>query len=374
LVNEEEAAFSSEESSETNIGVTTTSVEAQTDILVETRSIGTQTDPLEDLQTRINQFEKEICDLQDKLENARFDIDQFKDSRKDIAFFTGFADYETLLLCFDILKESAENLGYGYKRKSYDGKNGRRRKLDVYQEYIMVLMKLRLGLFNRDLCYRFKLSESTISIIFRTWMRFMSRELGALIRLPPREVINLHMPSLFKECFPQTVLIIDCTETEMERPSALDNQSACYSSYKSRTTKESLVGITPSGVVAFVSELYPGSVSDKEITTKSGLLDILQQGDQVMADKGFTIQDDLAAVGASLVMSEFLQGKKQFTKEEAEKNKKVACLRVHVERCMERIKNWHILDRKMSVTSASIASDIFTTISALTNFQPPLIQ
>jgi len=120
LVNEEEAAFPSEKSSalenETNIGITTTSVEAQTDILVETRSIGTQTDPLEDLQTKINQLEKEICDLQDKLENARFDIDQFKDSPKDIAFFTGFADYETLL-CFDILKESAENLSYGYKRK-----------------------------------------------------------------------------------------------------------------------------------------------------------------------------------------------------------------------------------------------------------------
>ena len=159
----------------------------------------------------------------------------------------------------------------------------------------------------------------------------------------------------------------------MERPSALNNQSACYSSYKSRTTMKTLVGITPSGATAFVSNLYPVSISDKEITTKSGLLDYLQQNDKVMADKGFLIQDELASVGASLTIPAFLSGRKQFSKEDATKNKKVACLRVHVERCMERIKNWHILDCRIPVSLAPVASDIFTVIAALTNFQPPLI-
>ena len=182
------------------------------------------------------------------------------------------------------------------------------------------------------------------------------------------------MPVLFKEYYPQTVLIIDCTEIEMEKPSALDNQSACYSSYKSRTTMKSFIGSTPSGATAFVSELFPGSTSDKEITVKSGLLNLLQAGDEIMADKGFLIQDELASVGVLLTIPAFLKGRKQFTKEEAEKNKKVACLRVHVERCMERIKNWHILDSKIPITLAPFASDIFIVIAAFTNFLPPLIQ
>ena len=42
---------------------------------------------------------------------------------------------------------------------------------------------------------------------------------------------------------------------------------------------------SPSGVVGFVSELYPGSTTDKEITVKSGFLKMLEQGDEVMADK-----------------------------------------------------------------------------------------
>jgi len=102
------------------------------------------------------------------------------------------------------------------------------------------------------------------------------------------------------------------------------------------------------------------------------MLEVLQPGDTIMADKGFLIQDELAAVGASLVIPAFLKARKQFSKEEAEKNKKVACLRVHVERCMERIKNWHILDRRIPITLASVSSDIVIVLSALTNFLPPL--
>ena len=44
----------------------------------------------------------------------------------------------------------------------------------------------------------------------------------------------------------------------------------------------------------FVSKLYSGSISDKEIVNVSGFLQKLQPGDAVMADKGFNIQDYLA--------------------------------------------------------------------------------
>ena len=43
----------------------------------------------------------------------------------------------------------------------------------------------------------------------------------------------------------------------------------------------------------FVSKLYSGSISDKEIVNVSGFLEKLQLGDTVMADKGFNIQDYL---------------------------------------------------------------------------------
>ena len=96
------------------------------------------------------------------------------------------------------------------------------------------------------------------------------------------------MENVFKKLSPKTVLIVDCTEFQMEKPSSLDAQSACYSSYKSTNTVKALLGITPSGVVSFVSELFPGSTSDQQITIQSGLLDNLKRGDEIMADKGLT--------------------------------------------------------------------------------------
>lgn len=87
-----------------------------------------------------------------------------------------------------------------------------------------------------------------------------------------------------------------------------------------------------------------------------------------MADKGFLIKDKLISVGATLVLPSFLKARKQLTIQEAEHNKRVASLRVLVERCMERIKNWHIFDRRIPITLAPISSDIIIVLSAFTNF------
>ncbi|ESO11931.1 hypothetical protein HELRODRAFT_71565, partial [Helobdella robusta] len=44
-----------------------------------------------------------------------------------------------------------------------------------------------------------------------------------------------------------------------------------YSSYKSQNTWKGLVGVTPNGVITYLSELYPGSTSDKAIIRHSNI-------------------------------------------------------------------------------------------------------
>ena len=67
--------------------------------------------------------------------------------------------------------------------------------------------------------------------------------------------------------------IIDCLEIFTEVPSSLTLHKAMYSTYKAHTTVKCLVAIAPGGGFSFVSALFPGNTSDKEMVARSGLLD-----------------------------------------------------------------------------------------------------
>ena len=60
----------------------------------------------------------------------------------------------------------------------------------------------------------------------------------------------------------------------------------CYSSYKGGHTLKFLIGIAPDGQITFVSPVYGGRVTDCQLTTESGILLLLEVGDEIMADKG----------------------------------------------------------------------------------------
>ena len=109
-----------------------------------------------------------------------------------------------------------------------------------------------------------------------------------------RKQVNARMPACFGD-YPTTRVVIDATEVFIEQPSSPVAQQQTFSLYKNNNTLKVLIGVTPSGIVSFVSKLYDGSISDHELTVKSGLLDLLEPGDSVMPDKGFTIADLLSA-------------------------------------------------------------------------------
>lgn len=143
-----------------------------------------------------------------------------------------------------MLKEKAANLSYG--NFDYETKAGVKRKLSLWQEFTLVLLRLRLGLFEKELANRYSVSVSTVSDICCTWIRFMKSELQPRCTLwPSKEQIKCYMPPVFQQFYPELVSIIDCTEIRMESPSSLDHQSLCYSSCKAHTTMKGLIGITP---------------------------------------------------------------------------------------------------------------------------------
>ena len=105
-----------------------------------------------------------------------------------------------------------------------------------------------------------------------------------------------------------------------------------YSHYKSHVTYQELLGIVPSGGITFISQLYDGSISDKEIARRSGILDERpwQPNGIVMADRGFTIHEELKQLKVNLSIPAFLGGRSQLTKAEVKASQTITLVRIHV--------------------------------------------
>ena len=115
-------------------------------------------------------------------------------------------------------------------------------------------------------------------------------------------------------------------------------------------------------------------MSDQKITKKCDLLDLLEPGDNVMADKGFDIQDILAPIRVRLNIPPFLAKKQQLTAREVGETHRIAALRIHVKREIGRIKSYRIISNVIPLSLADIVSNIFRVHALLTNFSPPILQ
>ena len=180
------------------------------------------------------------------------------------------------------------------------------------------------------------------------------------------------MPQLFKEFYPTTRCIIDATELFIQSPSNPQAQQLTFSSYKNHNTLKALVCITLSGAISFISKLHGGSISDRELFEKSGLLDLLEPGDSVMADRGFTIADLLDAKGVNLnIPPTKVTVNDQLSETELITTRRIAALRIHVERAIGRVKNFKILN-DIPNNMSRITDQIFFVCSMLCNFSSPL--
>ena len=188
----------------------------------------------------------------------------------------------------------------------------------------MTLVKLHLGVPNEDLGYRFGVLSSWVSVVFHKWITLMSIELACLVQWPDTIALHEHLPPTFRKHFSRVRCIIDCFEIFIERPVALQDRAATYSNYKKHNTVKVFIAVAPTGAIGFISKAWSGRVSDKEITQKCGFLSFLEYGDEILADRGFNVEDDLAVCGAKLLLPSFTKGKNQLSQKEVEQSRRLA--------------------------------------------------
>ena len=221
----------------------------------------------------------------------------------------------------------------------------------------MTVAKLRHNLTNSLLAMLFDVSVSTANDTFRRTISLMSHVF---------QQINI-WPAQYDQAKP--VVIVDCTEIKISRPSNPALQSQTYSTYKSNNTVKFLIGITPAGGLSFVSEGYSGSTSDQKVFIRSGIIDKFKRGDSLLADRGFNVQDLLACRDVRVITPSFLKGKSQLTPAERAQSRAITRDRIHVERVIGLLKTYTFLNGQIDAGYVPVLSEIFRSVSLVCGLQ-----
>lgn len=178
------------------------------------------------------------------------------------------------------------------------------------------------------------------------------------------------MPEVFNQNYKNCRVIIDATEFCVERPNSIEQWVLFYSHYKKGFRVKVVIGYTPCGFISLISKSHGGTATYPQITVSSGLLELLEPGDVVLADKGFPqIKSILDNSGKDMlvVMPPFLENN-TFTEEVVERTYDVAKVRIYIERIMQRIRTYKTVD-KFTLKMLPHVDDIIFMCCTLVNLQ-----
>ena len=138
-------------------------------------------------------------------------------------------------------------------------------------------------------------------------------------------------------------------------------------------TIEYLIAVAPLGFITFVSKGFGGRTSDGIITNSSGFLNLMEPGDEIMADTVFPqIKSELLKRQSLLIMPPFAFNP-QFTRKEVLERYSIAAVRIHVERAIQRLKTFRTLEHIPHELFPYI-DKVMRVVAVLANNKPALIE
>lgn len=283
-------------------------------------------------------------------------------SDKDVRIWTGL---QTLVMLQEICLAV---------RKLEDVVGGKNFKLHTTDRVILCFAKLKQNISFEALATLYRISSVSISTYFTHTIQIIALIMKQFIYHPSKEEIKENIPLSFRQHFGNVTMILDCTEISVASLKCLNCRIACYSNYKSRRTVKFLVGVTPAGLISFVSDAYSGKASDKLIFNEEKLIDSLESHvDELMVDKGVSIENECTNKCIKLHIPPFMRAER-LTPAEASRNESIARARIHVERAIQRIKIFKIMTEKLNASVLGLIDDIIVTVCGVVNLSPPILK
>lgn len=291
---------------------------------------------VQDLKERNYQLEamvrllKEQCERLEKKCERNFSIHVFRYSPKDVQFYTGLQDYETFEDLFRLLNPGPHGENIRAAMGAGSMKPGRPRHLGIHDELFLLLVRLRLGLYEHDLSFRFNVSAGIVSRVCKTWVAYIYSHLH---RLRPGR---------------------NDSRAAVERRPGLN----CSSDYGTVLTS-----VSPDNATIFVCP--PMDLASAET---------LVQPDEHVDDADHKATDPSVVKGILCEMGvpeQVAQQLGQLGDGGTPKASDILSLCEGVERGVPKIRNWRLFDRPLPSSLLSVAREMLAIGVVLTDFQSP---
>lgn len=184
---------------------------------------------------KLEQSKTKFSKLQNKVHYFNLSEKSFDGHEDMLIYYTGLESFGFLNLILDHIKPDLTS---------------KNQRLIKFQKLLLCLMKLRLNLPFKDIGFRFNITCSTASLIFRKAIYIRLEHLFKnLIYGPEREPLYSTMPQPFFSYIQKYY----CFEIGIEKPSSLKARAQTWSSYKNKHAVKYLITKTPQGVISFIS-------------------------------------------------------------------------------------------------------------------------
>ena len=128
------------------------------------------------------QLEK-LVDEKRKFQQKGFSIYDIKKKPKLMTWYTGLQNYGVFKWLYSCFKTEAAALKVVTKKLTLPRNAIKARKLSRENEFFLTLVRLRMGLTEVDLAFRFKLALSTVSAILKVLHTFSCKSIEGFLAL-----------------------------------------------------------------------------------------------------------------------------------------------------------------------------------------------
>lgn len=322
----------------------------------------------EDIRAERDLLRKEVEDLKSKLEGCEADLayhkgklaagasgmvgirlDHFDTTPVACKMLTAF-EPEAIRRIAEFLNAGALGLGMTRRETAASkgpggrGDTGRAPVLDHLNRVFLVLLILRTGLTFEVAAAWFDIKRNNVSDYFRATLILMDKAFAVVYPMPSRDSVRENFPAKIKDMLlcDTVYMTIDCTGVPIQVPSNPTAQSATHSTYYGGNVIKFIIGVTPDGMMSYISDALNGGLSDYGCVVESRFPSILtERRMDILADKGFTSCGLLLIdKGAFLYTPERLGKDRQFGWVELTLSRMLAKIRIHVERAVRKVKEW----------------------------------